>query len=137
MCAEGCDATDESNAKPLLLQDYIEAAYLLPCILETGHMFKEAALDLTFDPVIILYEATGCLRLFHDAMLPPHPLHTRLTSCACLLRVWAVELTESRVKREDDERSLPFCTWVSQSGVVTSICACLKPGLEVSLLEGA
>ena len=136
-CAEKSDATDESNAKPSLLQDYIEAAYLLPCILETSHMYQEAALGLTFysnEGSVVEYEATGCLKLFHNAMLPPYPLHLRLTACACLLRVWAVEITDARVKREP---SMPFCTWVSQSGVVSGICACLKAGLEVSSLEGA
>ena len=141
VCADECVARVESTARPSLLQDYIEAAYLLTDTPEPRDMIEEVS-HTGFTPnkehvggLTMKYEATGTLRLFHDAMLAPHPLHTRLTSCACLLKIWATELADEMVQGTNDLRAWPFQTWVSQSGLVSSICDCLQAGLEVSFLQ--
>lgn len=143
MCADECVASVETTARPSLLQDYIEAAYLLTDTPEPRDMIEEAS-HTGFTPdkehvagLTMKYEATGALRLFHDAMLAPYPLHTRLTSCACLLRIWATELADEKVQGDNDPRAWPFQTWVSQSGLVGSICDCLQAGLEVSFPQVA
>ena len=68
-------------------------------------------------------------------MLPPHPLHTRLTSCACLLRLWEDEIVEEMMERQDEGLSATFLPRSWEAGVVSGICDCLQAGLQVSFIE--
>ena len=125
VCAGGCDAAAEGAAYMSLLQEYVEAAYLLPEDAHLGEGVVER--DIEGRKLPADSEMTGCIRLFRHAMLPPQPLHTRLTSCACLLRAWAAETAGPA------SASKPFLAWVSQAGVISNIYDCLQAGLQVGL----
>lgn len=118
-CAGVYDAAAESAACPPLLQEFVEAAYLLPQSVGHDGLCQEEACDE-------LPQEAHCLELFHGAMLPPHPMQTRLTSCACLLRFLAGEIADP------DEPSEPYGGWCSYEGILDDICMCLLEGLEVS-----
>lgn len=129
VCAGGCDAAAEGAAYMSLLQEYVEAAYLLPEDAHLGEGFVER--DIEGRKLPADSEMTGCIRLFRHAMLPPQPLHTRLTSCACLLRAWAAETAGP------DSASKPFLAWVSQAGVISDIYDCLQAGLRLRFQFGS
>ena len=120
-CAELCDAAADCVACPSLLHEFVETAYLLPLFINVEHYLINGLKELPLD---LDHVAIGCLKVFHDAMLSPHPLHTRLTSCACLLRLWTVETASS-------EHHMPFNDWLSQAGVISDTCGCLQAGLKV------
>lgn len=106
----------------------MEAAYLLPLPADPGNLDAKNEVEGRKSPADS--EMTGLLRLFHDTMLLPNPSHTHLTSCACLLRMWAHETAGPQAA------SAAFLAWVSlQAEPISDICECLQAGLQVGLLE--
>lgn len=110
MRAGNYDPAVEDAASLSLLNEYVEAAYLLPVFADPQKQDSKHLKRLLDTES----QMAGCLRFFHAAILPQHPLHTRLTSCACLIRVWAEDTTDC------------------QADIVTSVCDCLQEGLEVT-----
>ena len=127
--ADECDAAVESAAKPSLLQEYVEAAYLLPQHIDPNSWSIQRNAEWPAK-LRAKYETTGCLSFLHAATLSPHPLHTRLTSCACLLRVWAEEITDP-----EELSSLEFGGWFIHEGGLRDALNYLEAGLEVRLHE--
>ena len=75
------------------------------------------------------------------------PLHTRLTSCACLLRIckWTLHTAGKLVERatassekqgqeelDEQKPSVPVCVQLFRAWVISDILNCLQAGLEVS-----
>lgn len=106
----------------------MEAAYLLPLHADPGNGVTTSGVEGRQSPADS--EMLGILTLFHDAMLLPNPSHIHLTSCACLLRVWAHETAGPQ------GASASFLAWASQQAeLINDICECLQAGLQVGPLE--
>ena len=125
-CAGEYDAVAESAAMPSLLQEFVEAAYLLPRFASFVKSFLSEEKPGDVSPQCANYMDAACLSFFHDAMLPPHPMHINLTSCACLLRFLADEIPDP------EEPSQPYCGWDSYEGTIDDVCGCLHAGLQVT-----
>ena len=137
-CADAFDSTAENAARPPLLPGYIQAAYLLPASMYASSLF-ESTEDDNFPPVSTLEglpshftaTATACLSLFQEAMLARHSLQTRLTSCACLLRLWADDQEFDGQADYADVFGSGFHIWLEHVGVFPDIVQIFQTGLEV------
>ena len=128
VCAGAYNATAESATYPPLLQEYVEAAYLLPQQADPADRNTTSQIEGSSSRKLpASSELAGSLTFFCEAMLPSQPLHTRLTSCACLLRLW----TDGTA----DPQSAAVPSSIASGSIASDICDCLQAGLQVGLHE--
>ena len=125
VCAGGYDFTAETDAYPSLLQEYVEAAYLLPQHADPADRSTTSEVEGSSSRQLPANsEAVGSLKLFYEAMLPSQPLYTRLTSCACLLRLWIAGTA-------NPQSAVPSSN--TNGSIASDFCDCLEAGLQVGL----
>lgn len=130
-CAGDYDATAENAARPPLLLEYIQAVYLLPACTYGSSPLKinqdRATPGVPLGAATSYFTATGYLALIQEAMLTPHPLDMRLTSCACLFRLWA----DAFHNEEGLQVPVGLLAWLEEAAASTESLQCFQAGLQV------